>query len=136
MRAARVLVAGETVQHYRILEKIGEGGMGVVYKALDTRLDRPVAIKVLHATSDESRRLQFAWEARAAASLRHPHIVVIHDIVSDTGADSIVMEYIPGRPLSHDLERGPISIPETIGMRASWPPHWRPHTPRESSIAI
>src|SRR5207237_1884533 len=77
MSAARVLVAGETVQHYRVLEKIGEGGMGVVYKALDTRLDRPVAIKVLRSTSDPSRRLQFAWEARAAASLRHPHIVVI-----------------------------------------------------------
>ena len=68
MRAARVLGVGETVQHYRILEKIGEGGMGVVYKALDTRLDRPVAIKVLHSTSDPNRRLQFAWEARAAAS--------------------------------------------------------------------
>src|SRR6266568_1437084 len=114
MAAGRVLVVGETVQHYRVLEKIGEGGMGVVYKALDTRLNRPVAIKVLHPTSDPSRRLQFVWEARAAAGLRHPHIVVIHDIISNAGADSIVMEHIPGRPLSHDLERGPISIPATI----------------------
>jgi serine/threonine protein kinase len=116
MGAARVLAVGETVQHYCILEKIGEGGMGVVYKALDTRLDRPVAIKVLHPTRDENRRLQFTWEARAAASLRHPHIVVIHDIVADAraGADSIIMEYIPGRPLSQDLECGPVSIPESI----------------------
>src|SRR5689334_11250906 len=114
MSAARVQLAGVAFQHYQILEKIGEGGMGVVYKALDTRLNRQVAIKVLHPTSDPTRRLQLAWEARAAAALRHPHIVVIHDIILDAGADSIVMEYIPGRPLSQVLESGPIPIPQAV----------------------
>jgi serine/threonine protein kinase len=104
----------ETVLHYRILEKIGEGGMGVVYKALDTRLDRPVAIKTLPSIHDPNRRRQFIWEARAAAGLRHPNIVVVHDIASDQGTDFIVMEYIPGQPLSDLLTRGPLSVSETL----------------------
>jgi serine/threonine protein kinase len=96
----------ETVLHYRILDRIGEGGMGVVYKALDTRLERTVAIKTLPAVSDPNRRRQFVWEARAAAGLRHANIVVVHDIASDRGMDFIVMEYIPGGPLSDTLARG------------------------------
>ena len=104
--SGRFVAMDETVLHYRILEKIGEGGMGVVYKALDTRLDRPVAIKTLPAINDPNRSRQFMWEARAAAGLRHPSIVVVHDIVSDRGMDFIVMEYIPGGPLSAALGVG------------------------------
>ena len=97
------------VLHYRILEKLGEGGMGVVYKALDTRLDRPVAIKTLPSL-DPKRRRQFLWEARAAAGLRHPNIVVVHDLVAEGDSEFIVMEYIPGRPLSECLENGPLPL--------------------------
>jgi Tol biopolymer transport system component/predicted Ser/Thr protein kinase len=104
----------ETVLHYRVLEKLGEGGMGVVYKALDTRLDRPVAIKTLPSIADPKRRRQFVWEARAAAGLRHPNIVVVYDIASDRGHDFIVMEYIPGQSLSHHLARGSVSLNETL----------------------
>jgi eukaryotic-like serine/threonine-protein kinase len=103
-----VAAMDETVLHYRILNKIGEGGMGVVYQALDTRLDRLVAIKTLPRTGDPNRRRQFVWEARAAAGLRHPNIVVVHDIASDRGLDFIVMEYIPGGPLADILARGRI----------------------------
>ncbi|MBZ5624794.1 MAG: serine/threonine-protein kinase [Acidobacteriia bacterium] len=105
---------GETVLHYQILEKIGEGGMGVVYKALDTRLDRPVAIKALPSIDDPNRRRQFVWEARAAAGLRHPNIVVVHDVASDQGTDFIVMEYIPGRPLSVILAQGRLSVSQAL----------------------
>ena len=97
------------VLHYRILEKLGEGGMGVVYKALDTRLDRTVAIKTLPSL-DPKRRRQFLWEARAAAGLRHPNIVVVHDLVVEGDSEFIVMEYIPGRPLSECLENGPLPL--------------------------
>jgi len=110
----RFALMDETVLHYRILEKIGEGGMGVVYKALDTRLDRPVAIKTLPSIDDPKRRRQFVWEARAAAALRHPNIVVVHDIASDQGTDFIVMEYIPGRPLSDALAHGRLSVDQAL----------------------
>src|SRR5205085_11291581 len=106
---------GQSLLHYRILEKIGQGGMGVVYKALDTRLERLVAIKTLPAIDDPKRKSRFIWEARAAARLRHPHIVVVHDIASDAGSDFIVMEYIPGAPLSERLARGRLSVAETLG---------------------
>lgn len=105
---------GECLLHYRIIETIGQGGMGVVYKALDTRLDRPVAIKILPRIEDQKRKHQFVWEARAAAALRHPNIVVIHDIGSDQGADFIVMEYVPGRPLSDHLANEGLSSDEAI----------------------
>src|SRR5450432_4343095 len=103
-----------SILHYRILEKIGEGGMGVVYKALDTRLDRPVAIKTLAALPDAKSRRQFVWEARAAAKLRHPNIVVVYDIASDREIDFIVMEYVPGPSLSERLAQGPLPAADTL----------------------
>ena len=107
-------VIGQSLLHYRILEKIGQGGMGVVYKALDTRLDRMVAIKILPAIEDPKRKTRFIWEARAAARLRHPHIVVVHDIATDAGMDFIVMEHIPGAPLSERLEQRRIPLGEVL----------------------
>jgi eukaryotic-like serine/threonine-protein kinase len=95
-------VIGQVLAHYRILEQIGEGGMGVVYRALDTHLDRIVAIKVLppHRTSDAERKLRFVQEAKSASALRHPNIITIYDISEDNGVSFIVMEWVPGKPLS------------------------------------
>jgi Tol biopolymer transport system component/tRNA A-37 threonylcarbamoyl transferase component Bud32 len=92
---------GQTLDHYRIESKLGEGGMGIVYKARDLHLDRPVAIKILPADSvaDSCRKQRFAQEAKAASSLNHPHIVTIYDIRSENGVDFIVMEYIDGKTL-------------------------------------
>ncbi|MDD8027597.1 MAG: protein kinase, partial [Acidobacteriota bacterium] len=95
-------MTGETIGPYKILERLGEGGMGVVYKARDLRLERFVAIKVLppDRTGDPDRKLRFEREAKAASSLNHPGIVTIHDIVDADGRLLIVMEYIAGSTLS------------------------------------
>jgi serine/threonine protein kinase len=92
---------GRTLLHYTILEKLGEGGMGVVYKARDTRLARLVAIKVLppEATVNAERKHRFMQEARTAASLNHANIVTVHDIAEAEGVLFIAMEYIAGKTL-------------------------------------
>ena len=92
---------GRSLGRYRIDSKLGEGGMGVVYKAHDTSLDRLVAIKVLAADkiSDPLRKQRFVQEARAASALNHPGIVTVHDVASDDGIDFIVMEFVGGRTL-------------------------------------
>ena len=89
---------------YEILEKLGEGGMGVVYKARAHRLDRLVAIKILRpdAITSEERRLRFVQEARTASNLNHPGIITIHDIATEKDTDYIAMEYVPGKTL-HEL---------------------------------
>src|ERR1700704_4681444 len=92
-------MVGQTISHYRIEEKLGEGGMGVVYKARDTRLDRFVAIKLLPAdkVADPERKRRFVQEAKAASALNHPNIVTVFGTASDQGTDFIAMEYIPGK---------------------------------------
>ena len=94
---------GQTLSHYQILEKLGEGGMGVVYKARDNHLDRLVAIKVLPAVkvADPDRKRRFVQEAKAASALNHPNIITIYDIGEAGGVDFIAMEYIAGKPLDH-----------------------------------
>jgi serine/threonine protein kinase/Tol biopolymer transport system component len=94
---------GQTLAHYEILEPLGEGGMGVVYKARDTRLDRLVAIKVLPAdrVADDKSKRRFMQEAKAASALNHPNIVTIYGIDHARDVDFIAMEYMAGRPLSH-----------------------------------
>jgi eukaryotic-like serine/threonine-protein kinase len=108
---------GQTLLHYRILEKIGEGGMGVVYKALDTHLDRPVAIKVLppEKVADVERRQRFVQEAKAASALNHPNIVVVHDIAEDRGVYFIVMEYVKGTTLDRLIGRKGLKLTEALG---------------------
>jgi serine/threonine-protein kinase len=98
---------GETLSHYNILAKIGEGGMGVVYKARDTRLLRDVAIKILPQkfVSDEKVRLRFIHEAQAASALNHPNICIVHDIDKYKDINFIVMEYIIGKTLRDLLKR-------------------------------
>src|SRR5881409_3002272 len=98
---------GRVISHYRILDKLGEGGMGVVYKGHDLNLDRMVALKVLlpDKVADPERKLRFVQEAKSASALNHPNIITIHDIASEDGVDFIVMEYIPGRTLDQVTPR-------------------------------
>jgi serine/threonine protein kinase len=92
---------GQTISHYKILEKLGEGGMGVVYKAIDSKLDRPVAIKFLpvHLSASADNKARFIQEARATAALNHPNILNIYDIDEQDGGLFFVMEYIEGETL-------------------------------------
>jgi serine/threonine protein kinase len=108
---------GQTLLHYRITDKIGEGGMGAVYRAVDTHLDRPVAVKVLppDKVADPERRSRFVQEAKAASALRHPNIVVIHDIASDRGIDFIVMELVEGQSLDWLIGRHGLRLNEALG---------------------
>src|SRR5580704_15713631 len=101
-------MVGRTVLHYQFLEKLGAGGMGEIYKAQDTRLNRFVAIKVLtaSATGDPDRRRRFIQEAQAASALNHPNIITIHDIVSEGGTDFMVMEYVSGKTLVDVIPNG------------------------------
>ena len=102
----------KTLSHYEIVAPIGEGGMGIVYRAVDTRLGRPVAVKLLRpewAISKESRK-RFVHEARAASALNHPHIVTIYDIGQDAGVDFIAMEYVAGTSLAHLIRRGRLGV--------------------------
>ena len=114
---------GETFSHYRILEKIGEGGMGAVYLAEDTKLKRRVALKFLpdELTQDEERRERLVREARAASAIEHPNIAAIHDIDESDGRTFIVMEYVEGRSLREILPSGGLPLPRCleIGIRAA-----------------
>jgi serine/threonine-protein kinase len=109
-------VLGQTLSHYRIESKLGEGGMGVVYKAHDLRLNRPVAIKVLppEATANPERKRRLVQEAQTASALNHPNIITIYGIEEDGDRSCIVMEYVAGRTLSQVIaHRGP-SPAETL----------------------
>jgi serine/threonine protein kinase/tetratricopeptide (TPR) repeat protein len=113
--------AGQSLSHYRLIEKIGEGGMGVVWKAVDTRLDREVAIKVLPETlaRDSERRARFEREAKAVAKLAHPNILEIWDFGTDQGVLYAVTELLDGETLSERLERGPIPWREAAEIGAA-----------------
>ena len=107
---------GRTISHYEIIEKLGEGGMGVVYKARDTHLDRFVAIKMLppEKVADAERKRRFVQEAKSASALNHPNIITIHDIASDNGLDFIAMEYVPGKALNQLIARKGLPLVEAL----------------------
>src|SRR5437867_9106550 len=109
---------GKTFSHYRILEKLGEGGMGVVYKVRDTHLDRLVALKILPAerVADPERKRRFVQEAKAASSLNHPHIVTIYDIDEADGVHFIAMEYVTGKTLDQLIPRKGLRLNETLKL--------------------
>jgi eukaryotic-like serine/threonine-protein kinase len=106
-----------TVGHYRILEEIGSGGMGQVFRALDTRLHRTVAIKVLPSAhvADPDRKRRFLQEARVASKLNHPNIVTLHDMATDGGLDYLVMEYVEGKTLKELIRADGLPISEAGG---------------------
>jgi eukaryotic-like serine/threonine-protein kinase len=112
---------GRRLLHYEIVEKLGEGGMGVVYKARDTHLDRFVAVKVLppEKVADPMRKARFVQEAKAASALNHPNIIHIYDIATDGDTDFIAMEYVGGKTLDHLIPRHGMRLPEAtkIGVQ-------------------
>jgi len=110
------LAAGARLGPYEILGRIASGGMGEVYKARDTRLDRTVAVKLMHGglAATPEGRLRFEREARAVSALNHPHICVLHDVGSQDGLDYLVMEYIEGTTLAARLADGPLPLAQAI----------------------
>ncbi|MGA7059800.1 MAG: serine/threonine-protein kinase, partial [Candidatus Acidiferrales bacterium] len=113
---------GRTLGHYRIVEKIGAGGMGEVYRAHDEQLDRDVALKVLPSgtIADEAARKQFRKEALALAKLNHPNIETIFEFSSQDDVDFLAMELITGRSLSATLKEGPLPQSEVLRLGAQF----------------
>ncbi|MGH9532125.1 MAG: protein kinase domain-containing protein, partial [Terriglobales bacterium] len=116
--AVAPLRTGQTLGHYRVLEPIGAGGMGVVYRALDERLDRDVALKVLPlgTLTDEIARKRFRKEALTLSRLNHPNIGTIHDFDMQDGVDFLVMEYVSGQTLAELLRTGPLPEKEVVRL--------------------
>src|SRR5215469_9258623 len=110
------LPTGAKLGPYEITSQLGAGGMGEVYRARDTRLERTVAVKVLNSTlvATPEARGRFEREARVISQLQHPHICVLHDVGSDNGTDFLVMEFLEGETLSDRLNRGPLSTSELL----------------------
>jgi eukaryotic-like serine/threonine-protein kinase len=114
------LTSGTRLGPYEIVDALGAGGMGEVYRARDTRLDRSVAIKVLpsHLAAEAEVQQRFQREARAVSSLNHPHICVLHDVGHENGIHFIVMELLEGETLAARLEKGPVAVNELLTIAA------------------
>ena len=112
------LAAGSRLGPYEIVSPIGAGGMGEVYRAKDTRLDRSVAIKVLpaHVSGDPDTRARFAREAKAIAGLSHPHICTLYDVGEHDGATFLVMEHLTGETLAQRLEKGSLPLEQALAV--------------------
>ena len=108
----------QTIAHYRIVEPIGAGGMGAVYKAYDNKLHRTVALKLLPSeyVSQQDRRRRFFQEARAASALNHPHILTIYEVGEDNGAPYIAMEYVEGQTLRQKITNNGLELKETLDI--------------------
>jgi serine/threonine-protein kinase len=104
-------LCGRTIGPYKVLERLGEGGMGVVWLATDTVLARPVALKLLlrETVRDDAARSRFLREGRAIAALNHPNIAVVYEAAEHEGAPYLAMEYVDGHVLSHELRTGPLA---------------------------
>jgi TolB-like protein/predicted Ser/Thr protein kinase len=113
-------LVGRTIGHHEIVDLLGEGGMGIVYRARDTRLGRPVALKVIRPEFAESVDLQqrLEREAQAASALNHPNILTIYEIGTDEGVTFIAMEYVPGGTLAEALASGPLAVDRALSLTA------------------
>jgi hypothetical protein len=129
-RSNMILQHDGHLSHYRLIEQIGEGGMGVVWKATDTRLDRTVAIKVLppHLSQDPELRARFEREARTISQLNHPNICTLHDVGRHAEIDFIVMEHVEGEALVDRLKQGSIPLVKVPLWRVK--PNIENHRPR------
>ncbi len=109
---------GSNISHYKILSKLGEGGMGVVYKAEDTKLERTVALKFLaaHLLNDEEAKQRFLREAKAAAALHHPNICPVHEIDDADGKTFIAMALLEGESLEDRIGNGPLALKDAIDI--------------------
>ncbi|HYV85618.1 MAG TPA: serine/threonine-protein kinase, partial [Patescibacteria group bacterium] len=120
MRGFLTAPSERTLLHYRLAEKIGEGGMGVVWRALDTKLDREVAIKVLPEifARDAERLARFEREAKLLAALNHPNIAAIYGLEQVDATRFLVLELVPGESLDVTLARGALAMDEALGVCA------------------
>src|ERR1700757_909621 len=111
---AMPLTSGSKLGPYEIQSQLGAGGMGEVYRALDTRLDRTVAIKILasHLSSSPELKQRMEREARTISSLNHPHVCHLYDLGSHDGTDFLVMEFLEGETLAERLRKGPLPLNE------------------------
>ena len=118
-----MLAAGARLGPYEIVSPLGAGGMGEVYKARDTRLERTVAIKVLpsHLSTSSESRQRFEREAKTISQLSHPHICALHDVGREGETEYLVMEYLEGETLADRLARGPLPLEQTLryGMQVA-----------------
>src|SRR5712692_7158698 len=110
------LTSGTKLGPYEIQSPLGAGGMGEVYRARDTRLERTVAIKILppHLSDDPDAKQRFEREARVISSLNHPHICVLHDVGNQNGTTYIVMEYVEGESLESRLQKGALPLKQAL----------------------
>ena len=109
---------GRVLSHYRLEERLGAGGMGLLYRATDLTLERAIAVKLLarHLVSDETAKARFTQEARAASALDHPNIATVHDIGEVDGEVFIVMALYDGETLKQRLEKGRVPVDEAVGI--------------------